>query len=146
MEAPLIVALLVIAGAWAAFLLPEVFGSRRDAPLNSTADFNRWTNVMADVQRRPFNSGVAVAREIVRARRRRTLVVLTLVALGTLVLALSRQSLNWLLGHIAVDAVIAWYLAMLIQIRQQHIQRVVGSVAEDRRFDREESKVRIVAN
>jgi hypothetical protein len=101
---------------------------------------------MADVQRRPFNSGVAVAREVVRARRRRTLVVLTLVALGTLVLALSRQSLNWLLGHIAVDAVIAWYLAMLIQIRQQHIQRVVGSVAEDRRFDREESKVRIVAN
>lgn len=146
MEAPLVVALLVIAGAWAAFLLPEVLGSRRDAPLNSTEDFNRWSNVMAEVQRRQFNAGRASARHAMRARRRRVMVALSGLAVATLALALSLRSLNWLLGHLGVDALIAWYVAMLIQVRQQQSVRIAGSHAEERHADLAESQVRIVAH
>ena len=49
MHASLIVALLVIATVWGFYLLPSLMGDRRDAPLSSTEQFDRWTSLMADV-------------------------------------------------------------------------------------------------
>ncbi|MGH8873882.1 MAG: hypothetical protein ACRDVM_01335 [Acidimicrobiia bacterium] len=146
MDASIIIALLVIAAAWGAFLFPSLFGSRRDAPLNSTEEFDRWTNVMADVQRRPFNVRRAQTRGVVRARRRRTIGALVVLAVATMVLAFALKSFDWLLIHIGIDAVIAWYIAMLAQIRQRSTARVARHSAADRVANREESQDRIVAH
>lgn len=145
MEGPLIVTLLVIAAAWGLYLFPTVFGGRRDAPLNSTEEFDRWTHLMADVQRRPFNARSGNGRDIIRARRRRTIAILAILAAGTLVLALWFKSWNWLLVHIGIDALIAWYVAMLAQIRQQHSVKVASEHAAEQPAGMEGDRVRIIA-
>lgn len=119
-EAPILIAALVIAGIWGAYLFPSLFGGRKDAPLNSTEEFDRWTHLMADVQRRSGGgrgSRQVTARDVIRSRRRRTLVVLGTLAVATLAVAVLQRSLNWLLVHLAIDAVAVWYMAMLSQLR-----------------------------
>ncbi len=145
MDAPFVIALLAIAAIWGIYLLPSFFGSRRDAPLNSTEEFDRWTHIMADVQRRPFNARRATTKDIIRARRRRTLTVLGLAAAATLAMAYARGSLNWLLVHILIDAGIAWYVAMLVQVKKQREARVAQTHAVVRQADLEEKQVRVIA-
>ena len=145
MHASLIVALLVIATVWGFYLLPSLLGDRRDAPLSSTEQFDRWTSLMADVQRRQYNASVASKRLTVRARRRRVLSVLVGLAVLTLGIAWWRNSLTWLLVHLAVDVLLALYVAVLVQIRQNHQYRMAVSTLPNRQAERKESQVRVVA-
>lgn len=144
-EAPFLIAALVLAGIWGAYLFPSIFGGRRDAPLNSTEEFDRWTHLMADVQRRPYSARRSSARDVIRARRRRTLAVLGVIAVGTLAMAFWQSSVNWLLAHIAVDAVIAWYVAMLSQLKNRQVASKVAAHVIEAPREGDDQNVRIVA-
>lgn len=146
MVTPIIVAGLVIAAVWGLYLLPGMFGERRTTPLNSTEEFDRLTRLMADVQRRTYNAQLSSARDLVRIRRRRTVIGLSLLAAATAFVAWRQQSLNWLLIHIGVDACLAWYLAMLAQLRQRQMQRVASRYFGEGAPQWEESPVRVIAN
>jgi hypothetical protein len=113
-----ILILLLVAAVWGAFILPDFFSSRRSAPLATTQEFNRWANRIATVQRVDARTAAA-ARSQVLARRRRTLFLLAAAAIATLGLAIWQASSALLLVHIAVDGALAWYLAMLVQIRHR---------------------------
>lgn len=145
MTASLIVALLVIATVWGFYLLPSFMGDRRDAPLSSTEQFDRWTSLMADVQRRQYSASASSKRLTVRARRRRVLGTLGLGAVVTLGVAWWQDSLTWLLVHLAVDVLLALYVAVLIQIRQNHQYRVAVDTLPERQAERQETQVRVVA-
>lgn len=142
---PFIIAALVIFAVWGIYLLPSVFGHRREAPLTSTQEFDKFTRKVADVQRHQYDAGSSNARDIVRKRRRRTLIVLGSLSLVTLVLAWRFQSLNWLLASLAVDAGIALYLAMLAQLRFQRAAKVSSRYFADHSLTPEEPQVRVVA-
>lgn len=144
-DAPILIAALVIATIWGIYLFPSLFGHRRNAPLSSTEEFDRWTHVMADVQRRDVANRRAGGRDVVRARRRRTLLVLGTLAAATLAIAYWQGSIPWLLGHLTVDALLAWYLGMLMQIRQREAERTAREHLIRRPNDADEPQVRIVA-
>ncbi len=136
---------LLIAGVWGFYLFPSFFGQRREAPLNSTEEFGRWTHFMADVQQRDYDAGQVSARDVVRARRRRTLVILVMASVGTLALAYLRSSVNWLLVSLAVDGLIAWYVAMLMQLRNRRALHAARTHALIQPTQADEPRVRIVA-
>lgn len=100
---------------------------------------------MADVQRRQFNASASSQRLSVRARRRRVLTALIGLALATLAVAWWRNSLTWLLVHLGVDILLALYVAMLVQIRQTHQYRVAVDTLPERRAERHETQVRVIA-
>jgi hypothetical protein len=145
LTAPFLIAALVLATIWGIYLFPSITGGRKEAPLNSTEDFDRWTHLMADVQRRAMTPNRVTARDVVRSRRRRALVVLSLLAVGTLVTAYTTQSIGWLLIHLTVDAAIAWYIGMLMHVRQQREARAARAHEETRPTDADAPQVRIVA-
>jgi hypothetical protein len=146
MQASLIVALLVIAAVWGFYLLPSLMGDRRNAPLSSTEQFDRWTSLMADVQRRQYSATAASSRVTVRARRRRVLAALVGLAVVTLTVAWWQNSLNWLLVHLAVDVLLAMYIAVLVQLRQRRDFRVTHEHLPERQAERQETQVRVIAN
>lgn len=143
-EAPVLIAALVIATIWGIYLFPSIFGSRRDAPLSSTEEFDRWTHHMADVQRRGYSARRATARDVVRTRRRRALAALIAGAVATLAVAYWQGSIAWLLVHLLFDAGIAWYVGMLLQLKQRQMARAADlhAVQETDHGDRQ---IRIVA-
>lgn len=145
-DAPLLIAALVILTIWGIYLFPTFFGRRRNAPLNSTEEFDRWTHVMADVQTRSYNSPRLSTRDAVRVRRRNALTALVTIAFGTLATAFMTKSVWWLVGHLAVDAMVAAYVAVLLQMKQQKAARVARHHAVVRPSDADEPPVRIVAN
>lgn len=145
MENILLIGALITAAAWGVFLIPNISGGRRNAPLSSTEQFDRWTHVMADVQSRSYSATQASARNVVRRRRRRTLGALTLLAIGTLAAALVFSSIGWLIGHLALDAVIAWYVGMLMQVKQREAERVAQGHIQSLATTADEPPVRIVA-
>lgn len=145
LTAPFLIAALVLAAIWGIYLFPSITGGRKEAPLNSTEDFDRWTHLMADVQRRAMTPTRVTARDVVRVRRRRALVLMALVALVTLVIAYATKSVGWLLGHLTVDAVIAWYIGMLMQMRHRREERAARTHEETRPTDADSPPVRIVA-
>lgn len=145
MAASLIVALLVIATVWGFYLFPSLIGDRRDAPLNSTEQFDRWTSMMADVQRRQFSAKASTSRLTVRARRRRSLGFLVALALATLAVAWWQNSLVWLLVHLAIDVMLALYVAVLVQLRQAQQYRMAVDTLPERQVERKESQVRVIA-
>jgi hypothetical protein len=77
-----------------------------------------------------------IARRRVLARRRRILAGLALTAATTLGVAIWQGSSLLLIAHIAVDAIGAWYVAMLLQIKQR---RVVDPTVIDLRAVQEET-------
>lgn len=145
MAASLIVALLVIATVWGFYLFPSIIGDRRDAPLSSTEQFDRWTSLMADVQRRQYSAKAASTRLTVRARRRRALGMLIGLAAITLGAAWWFNSLTWLLVHLAVDVLLALYVAVLVQLRQAQQYRLAVDTLPDRQVERQETQVRVIA-
>ncbi|MEX1091736.1 MAG: hypothetical protein WEF28_01140 [Acidimicrobiia bacterium] len=146
METPLIVGLLVIAAVWSIYLLPSVFGDRREAALHSAEEFDRFTHLMADVQKRPRSSIVPESRNMVRGRRRVVLGVLVLAALATGLLALVQSSLGWLLIHLFVDGLLFLYIAALAQVKQRREYRLKVSHVSDQRPDFEEPQIKVIAN
>jgi hypothetical protein len=146
MEASVIVGLLLIAGVWSVYLLPSVFGDRQNAPKNSTEEFDRWTHLMADVQKRPYNRRAVGQRDIIRLRRRRTIGVLAALALVTAALALWQNSLPLLLLHLFVDSLIGLYVAALAQMKQQRQWRLKVTHVSERPTEWDEPQVKIVAH
>jgi amino acid permease len=70
---------------------------------------------------------------------------LALVAAGTLFMAWRYSSLNWLLLHLGIDACLAWYMAMLAQIRSRQAQKVANRYFSDSPREWEESPVKVVS-
>ncbi len=146
MPTTIIIGLLVIAGVWSVYLLPSLIGDRRNAPLSSTDEFDRWTHLMADVQNRSFSKGQVSQRDLIRLRRRRTLAILVVLALGTVALAWWQGSWAWLLVHLFFDSLIALYVAALTQMRQRRQRRLEVSHVSGRQSDWEEPQIRVIAN
>lgn len=144
MQTSVIIGLLVIAAIWSVYLLPSVFGNRQNAPLNSTEEFDRWTHLIADVQKRPYSKGEVGHRDVIRLRQRRTMALLIILALVTAGLAWWQNSLPLLLVHLFVDSLIALYVAALAQIKQRRQWRLkVSHVSEP---EWEEPRIRVIAN
>ena len=150
MEPGIIVLFVVLAGVWGAFLFPEVFASRKEAPLNTTEEFGRWTSKLASVQgrtaRRRNRAVLEVNRNRVLARRRIMLVLLLLAAVGTLVAALMTGSRTLLYVHIAIDAAVACYVAMLVQIKQKRRLELAHFDQPEAGADEASARIRVVAS
>ena len=146
METPLIVGLLVIAAVWSIYLLPSVFGDRREAALHSAEEFDRFTHLMADVQKRSRNEIVPESRNTVRARRRVVLGVLVLAAFATAATAFFQSSLGWLLIHLFVDGLLFLYIAALAQVKQRREYRLKVTHVSEQRPDFEEPQIKVIAN
>lgn len=139
---------LVLVALWGAFLLPEVVGSRKRAPLTTTQEFTRWTTRIATVQRP--NGPAQVARNQVLARRRRTLFMLLAAAILTLVVAIWLSAPEMLIAHIVVDGAVAWYLAMLVQLKHRRAALAavtpVRPVTDGVREMKSEPEIRVLAS
>lgn len=146
METPLIVGLLVIAAVWSIYLLPAVFGDRREASLHSAEEFDRFTHLMADVQKRPRSSIVPETRTTVRNRRRIVLGVLIGLAVATGAMALMQMSLAWLLVNLFVDALVFLYIAALAQVKQRRQYRLKVTHVSEQRPDFAEPQIKVIAN
>lgn len=145
METSVIVGLLLIAAVWSVYLLPSVFGER-NAPSTSTEEFDRWTHLMADVQKRSYNRGLVTQRDVIRQRRRRATTVLILVAAATAVLAWWANSLPLLLFHLFIDSLLVLYLAALAQMRRQRQTRLMVTHVSERPTEWDEPQVRVIAH
>lgn len=112
-----VLAFILIAAIWAAFLLPSFFESRRRAPINATRDFARSTALLASVATVPGTE--VMARRKARERRRRMLYALAAGAVISLTVAVLRSSVMWLSVTLVFDVAIAAYVALLVHVRQR---------------------------
>ncbi len=118
-----IIVFILLAGVWAAFLLPSFFDSRRAAPRASTQAFARSKALLANVSTgtgrvAPVVTAGVGAREV-QARRRRTFVVLGGAVVTTLVMAVVTGSLLWLGVTILADVAFASYVTLLLTVKQR---------------------------
>jgi predicted small integral membrane protein len=112
-----IIFFILIAGAWAAFLLPSFFDHRRENPRATTRAFARSKEKLANVTVSQVGSPAYAQRHAER-RRQRIFIVLLLAALVTLVIAVVQSSTLWLGIAIAVDFAIGAYVALILTSRQ----------------------------
>jgi len=122
---------LVIAGVWAAFLLPPMLAARRSSPLSSTEKFSKLTRGLGNARSvstdAPEVAAVYAAaaagldRERVLARRRRVLILLVATVVGTLVAAIAYGSVQLLMLNLLADAGLVWYVVMLLQIKARQV-------------------------
>ena len=113
-----IVLFILIAGLWAAFLLPSFFDHRNQTPRSTTRDFARTKQLLATVSASQPDTDAYVRRHVQR-RRTRVLIGLAITALVTLVVATWTGSVAWLWATIAVDVAIALYVTMLLTVKRQ---------------------------
>ncbi len=113
-----IVLFILIAGLWAAFLLPSFFDHRNQTPRSTTKDFARTKQLLASVSASQPDTDAYVRRHVQR-RRTRVLIALGVTAALTLVVATWTGSVPWLYATIAVDVVIAAYVTMLLTVKRQ---------------------------
>jgi len=128
----------LLAGVWAALLIPSLVTSRREAPINTTENFARSTAKLAAV--RAVNAETQAGRSRSKARRRQILIGLGVLAVATLGMALYTSSWVWLSTSLIVDAVLAAYIALLLQVKQQS-----HAVATSESEPAAQSEVRVVA-
>ena len=115
-----IVLFILIAGLWAAFLLPSFFDHRSQTPRSTTRDFARTKQLLATVSASDPSSEAYVRRHT-QVRRTRVLVGLGVTALVTLGVATWTGSVAWLWATIAVDIVIAGYVTLLLHLKRQRM-------------------------
>ncbi|MDX1690944.1 MAG: hypothetical protein R3290_07980 [Acidimicrobiia bacterium] len=130
-----IILFILLAGVWAAFVLPSVMNSRRETPVTQNPRQSSRTAV-----RQPVGAGGMSERERVLARRRNTLVALGLGAIVTLVAAIVTGSVVLLALSLLVDVALAGYIAMLLQIKQSS-----GAAGRHGRWESEPEQVRVVS-
>ncbi len=146
MDTSVIIGLLVIAAVWSVYLLPVVFGDRRDAPLHSTQEFDRWSHVVADVQRHSPLELAKNGRDVIRRRRRRTLGVLLVATLASFGYAWYANSLIWLLVGLLLSSLVMLYVAALAHMKQRRLQRLEVTHVAERPTEWEEPQIRVIAN
>jgi xanthine/uracil permease len=112
-----IIVFILIAGAWAAFLLPSFFDHRRDNPRATTRAFARSKQKLGNVAAAQVGSA-AYAKHHTQARRQRIFIALLLTALVALVIAVLRSSIVWLGIAIVIDLSIGAFIALLLASRQ----------------------------
>jgi hypothetical protein len=116
-----IIVFILLAGVWAAFLLPSFFDSRRHTPRAATRDFARSTAMLASVSAQPY--GALHAKRQAAIRRRNSLVGLGIAAASTLAVAVWTGSVFWLGVTIACDVLIGLYVTLMLQNQQAAIAR-----------------------
>lgn len=120
-----IVLFILIAGLWAAFLLPSFFDQRSHAPKVTTRDFARTTEMLASVAMSKPDSDAYIRRHA-QVRRQRILLALSAASISTLVFATWTGSVAWLMLNLSVNIAIAGYVALLLTIKQRRaLQRAV---------------------
>lgn len=144
MEASILVGLLLIAGVWGIYLFPNFFG-RKDAPINSTEEFDNWTHVMADVQSRPFSRRRVTQRDVMRSRRRRVFLVLGALSVGFAFLGWRTGSLPWYLVSLLFVSLIILFAAAVSQINQRERERM-KLIHVSERTSYEEPQIKVIAN
>jgi hypothetical protein len=112
-----IIVFILLAGVWAAFLLPSFFDHRRQTPRAATRDFARTRRLLASVSS-TGSSGNGYARRNAQLRRQRLMLLLGIAAAVSLVIAVLTGSVIWLMASIVIDAAIAVYVALLVQLQQ----------------------------
>jgi hypothetical protein len=115
-----IVLFILIAGLWAAFLLPSFFDHRSQTPSSTTRDFARTKQLLAAVSASQPD-GEDYVRRHTQVRRTRVLVGLAITAAVTLVVATWTGSVPWLWATIGIDVVIAGYVTTLLAIKRQRL-------------------------
>jgi hypothetical protein len=120
-----IVLFILIAGLWAAFLLPSFFDQRNHAPKATTRDYARTKQMLASVaQSRPDSD--TYIRQHAQVRRQRILAGLGAASVSTLLFATWTGSVAWLMINIAVNVSIAGYVTLLLTIKQRRaVQRTI---------------------
>ena len=146
MLTPLIVAALVIGAIWAVYLLPAVFGERGSASINSTEEFDRWSHSMAHVQKHTAADLAASHKDQIRTRRRRTLIVLSSLAVGSIAAYFYLGGVPWLLAGLFFVSLVVLYVAMLAQMKQRRLQRLKVTHVAERPTEWEEPQVKVIAN
>ena len=117
-----IIVFILLAGLWAAFLLPSFFDHRRKTPRATTRDFARSNEKLASVAAAQPGDDQYIRRHV-QARRQRVFITLIFAAVVTLAIAVWQNSVVWLGVTVAFDAIIAAYVTVLVHVKQQ------GSVA-----------------
>jgi hypothetical protein len=112
-----IIFFILIAGAWAAFLLPSFFDHRRENPKATTRAFARSKEMLANVTTAQVGSP-AYARHHAEVRRQRVFIAVLVTAVVSLVIAVLRTSTTWLAITIVVDMAVGGYVAMILSARQ----------------------------
>lgn len=143
MSSGLILVLLGIGGLWLVILLPQVLSERKNTPLASTEEFHRHTARIADIQ--GYRAPARHDRHRILARRRNVMVGLVVLAVAALAVAVIQRSLGWLIVHAVIDAVLAWYLAVLLQIKQSQARSAPPSAPPIGSRAAEQRRVRVIA-
>jgi len=112
-----IIFFILIAGAWAAFLLPSFFDHRRENPRATTRAFARSKERLAAVTVAQVGSPV-YAQHHAQMRRQRIFIALLATALITLVIAVLRTSVAWLGITIIVDLAVGGFVALTLAAKQ----------------------------
>jgi Flp pilus assembly protein TadB len=113
-----IVLFILIAGLWAAFLLPAFFDHRSNAPKSTTRDFARTRKKLAQVSTAQPD-GDAYVRRHAQRKRQQILVGLAATFVVTLGYATWAGSVRWLYINIVVAVAIAGYITLLLAIKAQ---------------------------
>lgn len=117
---------ILIAGIWAAFLLPQVFDTRKHAPITTTRNYARDTALLAAVSASASSPSLLARRRVI-GQRRRMLLALGGVALVTLMTAIWTGSVLWLSASLVIDVLLAGYITALLVMKQQW-QSQIGKV------------------
>ncbi|HZJ47465.1 MAG TPA: hypothetical protein VFD97_00340 [Acidimicrobiia bacterium] len=112
-----IIFFILIAGAWAAFLLPSFFDHRRENPRATTRAFARSKQKLGNVTVAQVGSP-SYAQHHAQARRQQIFIALLMTALIALVIAVVRSSVMWLGIAIAADLTVGAYVALLLASKQ----------------------------
>ena len=113
-----IVLFILIAGLWAAFLLPGFFDHRSNAPKSTTRDFARTRKKLAEVSTAQPDSAAYVRKH---AQRKQQQILLGLAATFVVTLGYATWSgtVMWLYINIAIAVLIAAYVTMLLTLKAQ---------------------------
>jgi len=145
METSVIIGLLVIAAVWSVYLLPVVFGERKES-INSTEEFDRWSHSMAYVQNHTTSDLASHHRDVVQYRRRRTLAALTGLTILSLAGAWYFNSLPLLLSGFFFSSLVVLYMLVLAQMRQRRNLRLKVTHVTERTPELEEPQVKVVGS
>lgn len=146
METSVIVGLLVIAAVWSVYLIPAVFGERRDGSMSSTEEFDKWTHSMAHVQKHTASDLAQSRRDLIRLRRRRVLAGLVGLVVLSLVMAWQTSAIAWLLSALFFSSLVGLYLVLLAQMRQRREQRLKVTHVAERKTEWDEPQVKVVGS